>query len=339
MKQILLIGAFLLCLAGLAQAVPTDVTYTEGDATTRYKNGTQDDTSIGDVLNTGDSVKTGSDGQVEMDQKGVTIRVNHGTVFTLMEMDQSGQKSPVLSVALGSIKFRYTKLTGREPLVRTNGAVLGVRGTEFTVFSGADGSTLIAVDSGQVNVEAEGKSVQLAAAEGVEVGLGKPPGDKFALPPGKPIDYSKWNDDKLKAMLADPAGAMDNIMSALNTYSKDVADFLASYNEFNSQLTAIREQREQIFKEKGAAEANRFLVTTEMPIAQKTGSLFLNMRYYSLAALSLKRFVAGRLYVFLKAKYITNPRDPVWTSFLAKYNSLAESFEKSIASYLVPVDI
>ena len=205
MKKPITCAALLLLGAFALSAAPADVTYTEGDATIHTKAGTTQDAQIGDVMNTGDTLRTGADGQSELDQKGVTIKISPKTVFTLMEREQGGKTSSVLSVALGSIKFRYDKLTGSEPLVRTNGAVAGVRGTEFSVYSGADGSTLIAVDSGLVNVESGGKSVDLGPKEGVEVPLGKPPGDKFAIP-DKPMDYSTWNNGKLDAMLADPVG-------------------------------------------------------------------------------------------------------------------------------------
>ena len=69
MKQILLVTGLILGVAAAAQAVPTDVTYADGDATTRLTSGKQHDTVIGDVLNTGDSIKTGADGEVEMNQK------------------------------------------------------------------------------------------------------------------------------------------------------------------------------------------------------------------------------------------------------------------------------
>ena len=303
-----------------------------------YTTGKQQDTAIGDVLNTGDSVKTGTDGQVELDQKGVTIKVSHGTVFTLMEKEQNGQKAPVLSVALGSIKFRYDKLTGKEPLVRTNGAVLGVRGTEFTVFSGADGSTLIAVDSGQVTVQAEGKSVELASAEGVEVPLGQAPGDKFVVHSDQ-IDYSKWNDDKLNAMLADPLAAMQTIETTMAGYIKNVTEYDAAYKEYNQKLNDVRKEREKIFREQGADAATKFLHETELPLSVKTSFLVLNVRYFSLAALSLRRYVGGRLYVFLKAYYINHPDDPKWTDFTTRFDSLLSLFENSIAPQLLPVDI
>ena len=214
MRKTLAAAAFLLVGALAVSAAPADVTYTEGDASLKLKNGKTQDAQIGDVMNTGDTLRTGRDGLAELDQKGVTIKIARQTVFTLMEREQGGQTRPVLSVALGSIKFHYDKLTGQEPQVRTNGMVAGARGTEFDVFAGADGSTLIAVDSGAVTVESEGKSVDLAANEGVEVPLGQPPGDKFTVQRDQ-IDYSKWNDGKLSAMLADPLAAMTSIETAM----------------------------------------------------------------------------------------------------------------------------
>ncbi len=255
-----------------------------------------------------------------------------------MEREQGGQTSSVLSVTLGSIKFRYNKLTGQEPMVRTNSMVAGVRGTEFSVFSGADGSTLIAVDSGQVTVESEGKSVDLAATEGVEVPLGKPPGDKFTVP-RELMDYSRWNEDKLSAMLADPLAAMTSIESSLAEYEKNVADYNATYLEYKARLDAERQKRDQILKEKGVDEASKYQQEIITPLSLQTGHLFLNVRYFSLAALSMRRFVAGRLYLLLKSRYITNPDDPTWTEFLSRFNSFLSSFEQSIAPQLVAADI
>jgi hypothetical protein len=338
MKKTLLAAGMVLFLAAAAQAVPTDVTYTEGDATTRYTSGKQQDTNIGDTLNTGDSLKTGKDGQVELDQKGVTIKVSHGTVFTLMEKSQAGQTSPVLSVALGSIKFRYNKLTGQEPLVRTNGAIAGVRGTEFTVFSGADGSTLIAVDSGQVTVQSEGKTIELASAEGVDMKLGQPPGDKFAVHSDE-IDYSKWNDDKLAVMLADPAGTMQNIEATMAEYVKDVNDYWSMLKDYRVKLATEQGNAVSIRKEKGQEEGTKYANEVVSPLLTQTINLGMNVRFSALAALSLRRYVGGRLYVLLKAQYIAHPDDGAYVEFLSRFSSFLSSFENSVVPYLVKADI
>ncbi|MGA2975412.1 MAG: FecR domain-containing protein [Spirochaetia bacterium] len=338
MKSAIAGAVFLLIGAMALSAVPADVTYTEGDASIRLSNGRQQDAQIGDVMNTGDTLKTGRDGQAELDQKGVTIKIAGNTVFTLMEREQGGKTSSVLAVALGSIKFHYGKITGSEPLVSTNSAVAGARGTDFTVFSGADGSTLIAVDAGEVTVESQGQSVDLAANEGVEVPLGRPPGDKFTVQRNQ-VDYSAWNEGKLDAMLSDPLAAMTSIETAMAGYEKDVADYDALFKQYRAQLNTERANLVTIINQKGKEEANKYESEVVTPLVVKTTALGLNLRYSSLAALSLRRFVAGRLYVFLKARYITQPSAETWTSFLTHYNELLAGFETSIVPHLVEADI
>jgi|SRR5271157_2603999 len=338
MKRALALVVFLLAGTLIASAAPADVTYTEGDATLKLKTGAQQDVQIGDTMNTGDTLRTGSDGLAELDQKGVTIKISHGTVFTLMEKSQSGQTSTVLSVALGSIKFRYDKLTGSEPQIRTNGAVAGVRGTEFTVFSGADGSTLFAVDSGQVTVESEGKTVELAASQGVEVPLGKTPGDVIPLRSDQ-IDYSKWNEEKLASMLADPVASMVSIRGVMEEYIKGETDYYDQYVASQAQLEQALETHNQILHDKGADEAKKYQEEVFLPLTVQTSHLVLNYRYYSLAALSLRRFIAGRMYVSLKAKYITNQDAPEWKDFLARFETFMSTFEQSIVPQLVDADI
>ena len=154
-----MLSALFLAAALAAGAVPAGVAYTEGEASVRFKSGTERDAAIGDILNTGDGVRTGADGLVELEQKGVTLRIDPGTVFTLMEKEQKGKTTGVLSLVLGSVKFRYDRLTGQEPLIQTASCIAGVRGTELTVYAGVDGSALIVVEKGAVEVEAEGASV------------------------------------------------------------------------------------------------------------------------------------------------------------------------------------
>ncbi len=338
MKRGIFVAVFLIAGALSISAIPADITYTEGDASVRLKNGTQKDAEIGAVLNTGDMLKTGGDGQAELDQKGVTIKVARNTVFTLMEKAQGNQSTSVLSVTLGSIKFHYDKLTGTEPQVRTNGALAGVRGTDFTVFAGADGSTLFTVDAGQVQVEAAGQTVALTSNEGVEVPLGKPPGDKFTVQRDQ-INYSTWNEDKLQAMLADPETAMANIDTAMAGYIKDVNDYASLFTEYRQKLDVERQNAIAITNDKGKDEGTKYSQEVVFPLMIQTANLSLNLAYSSLAALSLRRFVAGRLYVLLKAKFITLPDDPVWTGFLSSYHSLLSEFEESIAPHLVEANI
>jgi len=338
MNRTIAFSAVFLLAAWAAFAVPADITYTEGDATLKLKNGKQQDAQIGDKMNTGDTLKTGSDGLAELSQAGVTVKISSGTVFTLMERDVNGKTQTVMSTALGSIKYKYGKLSGSEPAIRTNGAIAGVRGTEFTVFAGADGSSLITVDSGEVDVQSGGKTVQLTAAQGTEVPLGKPPGDPIPIKSDQ-IDYSKWNQDKLDSMLADPVGTMATLQDALDNYARDVADYYGQYLVSKKQLDEVVKTAAQIFKEKGQDEATKYQQEFYYPLTHQAGALVLNYRYNALAALSLRTYVTGRMYLALKARYILNPDDPVWTDFLGRYNAFLSTFEQSISPQLVDADI
>jgi hypothetical protein len=338
MKKPFMIFALLLASAAALLAVPTDITFTEGEARVRFGNGQMGDANIGDVLNTGDTIRTGADGIVELDQRGVVMKVSPGTVFTLMERSTGGENRGVLSVVLGSLQMKFDKLTGREPLLQTASCAAGVRGTELTIFAGADGSSLIAVDSGEVVVEAEGKTVALAAGEGVEVKPGRPPGDKFIVQRNQ-IDYRKWNDDKLKAMLADPVGAIASLREQLDAYAANVGTFFSDFQASSARLAQERQKTIEMLKEKTKDEVKKYQDEVVLPLTGQTANLFLNMRYNALAALSMRRYVAGRLYVMLKSRYITRPDDPVYIEFLSKYREFLADFEVGIAPHLGDADI
>lgn len=335
--RVFLSTAFLL-VASLAFSIPTDITYSEGEASIRFKSGKQQEAVIGAVVNTGDMLKTGRDGLVELDQKGVVLKISPNTVFTLMERERKGTAAPVLSVALGSIKFRYDKLTGKEPTVQTNGCAMGVRGTEFSVFAGADGSTLVVVDSGSVEVEAEGRTVSLAPDEGVEVKLGQGPGEKFTVHRDQ-IDYSKWNEEKLAGMLADPAAAMTGIEGRMASYIASVTEYDGLYREYKQRLVDERKRKAEIAGEKGNTEAQKYEDEVVSPLAFQTGYLFLNARYFALAALSLRRYVGGRLYMFMKSRYIAAPAEPAWAEFRARFDRVLAGFERSVVPQLTAEDI
>ena len=338
MKKIIFIAILLAAVLLSGFAVPNDVIYSEGDATVKYQEGYADDVFIGDVYDTGDTVTTGFDGFVELDQAGLVLKINPDTVFTLQEKEEQGKKTGVFSLALGSIKFRYDRITGKEPMIQTASCVAGVRGTEFSVYAGADGSALIVVDSGLVEVESEGKAVQLTAEEGVEVQPGEPPGEKFVVQRDQ-IDYKSWNDDKLNAMLADPVEAVRRIRDRMEFYITNATDYYSLYSDLKRQLDAKRETLVEITQKQGKEDAQKYDIETIAPIRDKTRASFLNYRYYSLAALSLRRYVGGRMYVLLKSRFIIAPRDSTYSEFSRNFDELLLKFEKSIVPYLVEADI
>jgi len=338
MKKALLLFCFSVAVLASGFAVPNDVVYSEGEATVRYKQGDVDPVYVGDVYDIGDTVTTGFDGFVELDQAGIVVKINPDTVFALQEKEETGKKTGVFSLVLGSIKYRFDRILGKEPFVQTGSCVAGVRGTEFSVFAAADGSSLIVVDSGQVEVEAEGESIQLTAEEGVEVRPGEPPGDKFKAKRDQ-IDYKKWNDNKLATLLSNPVESIIRINDRLDFYVDNVSEYYNLYDELRGELATEREKVVEILKKEGTEQAQKYETSIINPIADKTRASFMNYRYYALTALSLRRYVAGRMYLLLKSRNITNLKSKSFTDFYTEYKDLIEKFEKSIVPRLVEADI
>ena len=98
MKKIILAVSLLVLVLFCGYAVPNDVIYSEGDATVKFQEGYVEDVYIGDVYDTGDTITTGYDGFVELDQEGVVVKINPDTVFTLQEKEEQGEKNGVSGV-------------------------------------------------------------------------------------------------------------------------------------------------------------------------------------------------------------------------------------------------
>ena len=338
MKHIIAAACLLVLGFSPIFSVPGDVVYTEGDAIIRYKTGEELEAYIGDIVDTGDTVKTGSDGFVELDRQGIVIKINSDTVFTMLGREENREKTDVLSVVLGSIRFRYDKITGKEPKIQTGSCIAGVRGTEFEVFSALDGSTLIVVENGLVAVESEGETVELNPEEGVEVRPGEAPGEKFKVDRDQ-IDYRTWNDAKLNDLLTDPNASMKRLGDRLKYYIQNVEKTNVLFLEGLEKRDKAREVMNRIRDEKGIEEGEKYFKDIVAPITANAGNMFLNIRYYSLAALSLRRFVTGRIYLELKARYITHLNNSKYRNFIETYNNFLESFEDSIVPFLVDADI
>ena len=189
MKKILLILFILSSFYAFSNELVT-VTYIDGWVDIKDSTGDLYEAMTGDEVKVGNSVITDDDSYAELREKesGSTYNIKPNTVFTVREMEVGGTKQNVLSCTLGEIAFKFKRAGSIEPLIATNSTVAGVRGTEFRVYAGADGSSLIAVRSGMVEVESEGKSVSLEKDEAVEVRPGEAPGDKFSLK-GKPLNF------------------------------------------------------------------------------------------------------------------------------------------------------
>ena len=320
-------------------ALEHEVVYMDGYPYKRDSFGDEADLDIGDIVEAGETVVTGSGDYLELEAEGYTVKINEDTVFEILELEEQGQKRDVMSVALGKLSFSGSRLLGTEPRLKTSSAICGVRGTKVVLLAGIDGSSMIIVEEGAVEIEAAGETVLLATGEGVEVETGSAPGEKFkALE--REVDYSDWNKSKADAALADPVGAVHKIESQLELYIFEIKKIYPLYLESKQLLEKERANVREVLEKKGKDEASKVYREMVFPLEQDLTFRYVNIRYYALSAFSLRRFVASRLYMTLKAIYITNRLDPIYLDFLDIHNRILETFDRDVAqSFIVLADI
>jgi len=137
---------------------------------------------IGQIVENFDVVQTGpkSRATLELGQGkpgGAEIRMAENTVFYYESaLSDSGARKTVLQLMAGAVALKVEKLADGEFRVGSDGAVLGVRGTTFSVHTVPDGSLLVACLEGRVEVSDDSGS-QLFAQ----------PGRVVSQKPGEPV--------------------------------------------------------------------------------------------------------------------------------------------------------
>ena len=130
------------------------ITYYSGDVSV-FEEGEWYEVEIGDFVTEKNIIKVNSDSFCEV-QFGETavIKIQENSEIDLARISlEPGNAEVALDMKIGNVICKVQKLTGNESFkVKTQTAVCGVRGTEFSVASNADEETVLAVKKGAVAV-------------------------------------------------------------------------------------------------------------------------------------------------------------------------------------------
>lgn len=317
-----------------------EVVFVDGYVDIRLESGATYPADFGELLQTGDSVIT-EDGSAELDlETGGTVRVAPQTVFTLRSItDPEGATQRILSTSIGRIAFRFQRLVGsREPAVGTTAAVAGVRGTEIEVYAGVDGSSLFLVQSGEIAVESAGTTVVIGADTGVEVQPNQPPGEPFdALE--RAISFEEWNAGRLEAFLANPAASVADLGGRMDAYIEQIAALEPLVAQAREQLESERAKLDTIEEKEGREARTTHYEQVVVPLQIEAQRLYVNLRFYARSALSLRRFVLGRLNLIMMANYWDRPDGTEFVEFVNAYEQVLARYEQSVVPHLEPFDI
>jgi hypothetical protein len=221
-----------------------------------------------------------------------------------------------------------------EPTISTPSTVCGLRGTEFTVLAGIDGSALYVVDEGSVAVSSKGEEVQLGAEEGVRVNAGEAPGEVFEVLRGQ-VDYSGFLTESEEAFLNNPATTVFLLTDQLLEYAGEADKFEALFEAQKEALAGLREKMKSMEDGPRKDFYGEFVFPEEI----KVTGLKHNVRYYAVSAKYLRRYVIATMFVEMKTRYILDQENPDYLDFMNAYNQFADLYEMRIVPYLVDADI
>ncbi len=337
MKRIILILLALALCGGAAFAQDAEIVYVDYPEVEIKRPGRVAILAdFGDELHAGDSVITTRFGEAELElADGGTVSIARDTIYQIQVIQSGGEPQTVMSVALGSVRFKFSTIVGRrEPVVGVPTAVAGVRGTEFTAYVAADGATVFVVEEGKVDVSAGGGVVQLVGGQGVEVVPGERPGEPFdALK--RAFDFSAYNDERMGELLRNPERAVIGHTRRLAEFADQIEILIPLYEEYKALLDAANTKLETL---EGDARQT-FFENELVPIRAQTADYFNTMRFYALSGLSLRRYVLGRMYLLLSLEYFDIPADTTYQGFLTAYDEALVIYESRIVPVLDPSDL
>jgi len=313
-----------------------ELVFVDGTVDLKTAGGSQDYADIGMALETGDSIITGYDGYAELEMEdGSVVKINEDSIFKIASFQSPSGNRNNFQLVLGSAGYKFTKaMKDQEPMITTPSTVCGLRGTEFTVLAGIDGSSMYVVDEGSVAVTSNGTEVQLMAEEGVKVKSGEAPGEVFQVLRGK-VDYSAFRTESQDSFLSNPSSTVFILTNQLEKYADEADKFESLYK---AQLEAVNLLRKELDAKK-KEEQSDFYKTVVFPEEVKVSGMKQNVRYYAVSAKSLRRFVIGSMFVEMKTRFVKDPGNPDYQDFMNAYNQFVSIYETRIVPYLVEADI
>jgi hypothetical protein len=174
--------------AGAAFADDTigSITYLEGTVTMVRDGADVDAVAIGQDLQGFDLIKTGDDGAAELSITAaklphMSIKVSADTQFSVEVATVNGRLESTVGVLGGQVALKVAKLLPQQSVqVRTESAVMGVRGTDFTVTAPETGDVLVGCDEGEVVVtDDQGRNLSAIPGSVVE----QRPGEAYRTVP------------------------------------------------------------------------------------------------------------------------------------------------------------
>ena len=299
-----------------------EVDWVSGDVNFRHLVGDWQPLDVGIQLTNGDVIKTGLDGEASLIDGDAFVKILPDSKFTISERFQKEKHRSSFMLFLGRLKFKLTKQSSNEPEIVTQAVNLTIRGTEFDVASGHDGSTLVVIENGVVAVSGKENTLILNNGEGSQVKFGEEPTEKFKVLT-KVIDWDKWlveSRENIKGregeLLTRILKKFQGIDSEIKNYEKIRSDSLKRKDEDlrlrNAKLAENNNEEATLYSKKAGLEGKkafhsivniRFLALSSIGLKDMADSIFSTIERPSKHIKDVKSRI-DNIYSAIKEKYI-----------------------------------
>ncbi len=297
-QKLICILFFILALVAvpvLSYSVVVD--WVSGDVTYSHLKSDWEKLDSGMTLVSGDIIKTGAGSEATLIDDGSEMHIMANSKFTISEKYVQEQKRPSFMLFLGRMKFKLGKTAKNEPDIQTQTVNLTIRGTEFEVGSGFDGSTIVLLNEGSVAVQGRKSELVLQQGEGTQVAFGEEPTEKFDVMT-RVIDWDKWLAESRESIKGNEISLLKKILVRFQEIDADIKKNEIVRQDAQKKKDEFIKERDKLLDEgnkdladqysKKAGEQSRFAFHA-----------FVNIRFLALSSIGLFD-MAERIYTGLE---------------------------------------
>jgi hypothetical protein len=276
---------------------PVEVDFVKGNVTFSHLASSWKAVKVGMELLPGDMIRTGPSSETSFTEEGMEIRVLENSTFTVSEKYENEAQKQSFMLFLGRMKFKLVSGGKSEPEVQTQAVNLTIRGTDFDVGSGYDGSTIVLLNQGRVVVTGPSQELVLETGEGTEVPFGEEPLEKFEVMT-RVIDWNDWFVLSKESVRGNEADLLSRVLLRF----EGVKERIAGYEEVRA--ASLKEKEEYVRRRDELQKAGRRDEAVEYSrlAAGKSRIAFhsiVNIRFLALSSIGLFD-LAGSIYSGVK---------------------------------------
>jgi hypothetical protein len=298
-----------------------EVDYVSGDVQYSHLKDEWKDLKVGTELVTGDIIETGMNSEAILLDRGSEIYISENASFTISEKYEEGKKRSAFMLFLGRMKFKLAKSAESEPDIQTQTVNLTIRGTEFEVGSGYDGSTIVVLEQGSVAVQGESSELVLEEGEGTEVQFGEEPSEKFNVLT-EVVDWDTWLQSSQEAVRGNETALLGRIQDRFESISQEIGNNELIREEALMEKERFTTQRNELIEAGKNEEASEYAKKAVSENKKAFHSL-VNIRFLALSSLGLFD-MAERIYTDIEDP--TEEQRQLFTGIRTTYGGIKQKY-------------